>query len=320
MIRKTRVLLLAGILLLSVISCGCIRDFERSELRIADIDISAERVASANVLLNVTTYTENRGDRSGDVRLILKAFDLESGLLVDQETVTVGSILKRKTKSASQVVKVDRDGGYRIEVVLFEDEQRVDQRTMRISGIGDLTPNVYDIGLRIPEMDFLVKNVTDSKVVIGVDLYLTGVDLYLTNEGDITSEDFQVLIKAREMDAGLLADKTWISTGVIKKETTVIRSADIVVPDDYNYIVEALIWKNDTIVERGQGVVQLNPRRTIPEKEKVVSEDIDVEDFMVPEEAYESGAMKKAPGFTAPVLMLMLILTILIMKRRYNNG
>lgn len=306
---------MAGILLLSVISCGCIRDFERSELRIADIDISPERVTSANVLLNVTTYIENRGDRSGDARLLLKAFDLESGLLVDQETVTVGSILKRKTKSESQVVKVDRDGGYRIEVVLFEDEQRVDQRTVRISGIGELTPNAYDIGLRIPEMDFLVKNVTGSKVTIGV-------DLYLTNEGDITSEDFQVLIKAREMDAGLLADKTWISTGVIKKESTVIRSADIVVPDDYNYIVEALIWKNDTIVERGQGVVQLNPRRTIPEKEKVVSEDIDVEDFMVPEEAYESGRLKGAatPGFTVLMLLMALILTTLIMKRRYNNG
>jgi len=314
MIRKTRVLLLSAILLLAVISCGCIRDFERSELGIADIDISPERVASVNVLLNVTTYIENRGDRSGDVRLLLKAFDLESGLLVDLKTVTVGSILKRKTKSASQVVKVDRDGGYRIEVVLFEDEQRVDQRTMKVSGIGDLTPNVYDIGLRIPEMDFLVKNVTGSKVTIGV-------DLYLTNEGDITSEDFQVLIKAREVDAGLLADKTWVTTGVIKKETTIIRSADIVVPDDYNYIVEALIWKNDTIVERGQGVVQLNPRRTIPEKEKVVSEDIDVEDFMVPEEAYESGAMKeKAPGFTALMLLMTLILTTLIMKRRYNNG
>jgi len=305
---------LAGILLLSVISCGCIRDFERSELGIADIDISKDRVASANVLLNVTTYIENRGDRSGDARLLLKAFDLESGLLVDQETVTVGSILKRKTKSASQVVKVDRDGGYRIEVVLFEDEQRVDQRTMKISGIGDLTPNVYDIGLRIPEMDFLVKNVTGSRVTIGV-------DLYLTNEGDITSDDFQVLIKAREVDAGLLADKTWISTGVIKKETTVIRSADIVVPDDYNYIVEALIWKNDTIVARGQGVVQLNPRRYIPEKEKVISEDIDVEDFMSPRIAYESEGMKeKAPGFTTLMLLMVLILTTLIMKRRYGNG
>ena len=305
-------MLLTGILLLSVLSCGCLRDFERSELGIADIDISADRVTSANVLLNVTTYIENRGDRSGDARLLLKAFDMESGLLVDQETVAVGSLLKQKTKSASQVVKVDRDGGYRIEVVLFEDDQRIDQETMKVSGIGDLTPNVYDIGLRIPEMDFLVKNVTDSRVTIGV-------DLYLTNEGSTTSEDLQVLIKAREVNAGLLADKTWISTGEIKKETTFIRSADIVVPDDYNYIVEALIWKNDTIVERGEGVVQLNPKIYISEKEKVVSEDIDVEDFMA-EEAYDSGGVKgeKTPGFTA--LMLMLILAISIIKRRYNNG
>ncbi|RLG30283.1 hypothetical protein DRO03_04865 [Methanosarcinales archaeon] len=66
---------------------------------------------------------------------------------MDQETVTVGSILKRKTKSISQTVKVDRDGGYGIEAVLFEDDRRVDQKTMRISGIGDLTPTVYDIGL-----------------------------------------------------------------------------------------------------------------------------------------------------------------------------
>ncbi len=313
MIRKTGVLLLSGILLLSVISCGCIRDFERSELGIADIDISPERVTSANVLLNVTTYIENRGDRSGDVKLLLKAFDLESGLLVDQGTATAGSILKRKTKSASHVVKVDRDGGYRIEVVLYEEDQRIDQRTMKISGIGDLTPNAYDIGLRIPEMDFLVKNVTGSKVTIGV-------DLYLTNEGITTSDDLQVLIKAREVDAGLLADKTWIYTGEIKEETTIIHSADIVVPDDYNYIVEALIWKNDTIVERGQGVVQLNPRRTIPEKEKVVSEDIDVEDFMSPRLAYESEGMKEqAPGFTALMLLMTLILAILII-RRYNNG
>ncbi|KAF5413956.1 MAG: hypothetical protein C5S48_10330 [Candidatus Methanogaster sp.] len=309
MVRKIGVLLLS-VVLLSVISCGCIRDFERSELGISDIDISVESVASATVLLNVTTYIKNRGDCSEDAQLILKAFDLESGLLVDREAVAVGSVLKRKTRSASQTVKVGRDGGYRIEVVLFEDEQKVDQRTKKISGIGDLTPNVYGIGLRIPEMDFLVKNVTGSKVTIGV-------DLYIMNEGVATSEDLRILIKAREIDAGLLADKTWITTGVVKKETTVIRSADIVVPDDYNYIVEALIWKNDTIIERGQGVVQLNPRRMIPEKEKVISEDIDVEDFRVPEEAYESGSMKKkTPGFTVLMLLMALILTVLLMKRR----
>jgi len=305
--QKTRIVLLCVTLLVSLITGGCLRDFEKSELRITDIDISADRVTSANVVLNVTTYIENHGDRSGDVELLLKAFDSASGLLVDQDTIAVGSIQKRKTGIVSQPVKVEREGGYRVEVVLFEDDQRVDQRTLKVSGIGDLTPNIFDIGLRISEMDFLVENVTDSKVIIGV-------DAYFTNEGDVTSEDLNVLIKAREVDAGLLADKTWISTGEIEKETTIIRSADIVVPDDYNYIVEALIWKNDTIVERGQGVVQLNPKRTIPEEEEIISEEIEVEEF-IRKPTYEPAPKKAMPGFTA----LMLILIILII-RRYNNG
>ena len=72
-------------------------------------------------------------------------------------------------------------------------------------------------------------------------------------------------------------------------------------PDDYNYIVEALIRKNDTIVERGQGVVQLSPVRYISEKAKVISEDIEVEDFTVREAAYESGAMKDAGVHCADV-------------------
>lgn len=92
-------------------------------------------------------------------------------------------------------------------------------------------------------MDFLVENVTGSGVTIGV-------DLYLTNEGDITSEDFRVTDQGERW----MQDCSQINMdlcGVVKKETAVIRSADIVVPDEYNYIVEALIRKNDTIVERG---------------------------------------------------------------------
>jgi len=64
-------------------------------------------------------------------------------------------------------------------------------------------------------------------------------------------------------------------------------------------------------------VVQLSPVRYIHEKEKVVSEDTVVEDFMVPEEAYASGAIKKkTQGFTALMLLIAVILTVVIMKRR----
>ena len=317
--RKTRIVLLCGILLISLTTCGCLRDFEESRLRVTDIDISPERVTSTSVLLNVTTYVENYGNEgSGEAKLLLKAFDSASGLLVGETTTTAGSIDKSKTLPVSQLINVEREGGYRIDVVLFEDEKRLRQRSVSIYGIGDLTPNINDIGIRIQEMDFLVENVTGSRVAIGV-------DLYLTNEGDFTSEDLPMLIKAREVDAGLLADKVWISTGSIEKEKTIIKSCEIAVPDGYNYIVEALIWRNDTIVERGEGVVQLNPKRTIPKDEEIVSSDIRVEDFMPePEEReyMETGAKKKVPGFTSAMtgIAVMIAIFMLIRIRRDDNN
>jgi hypothetical protein len=322
--RKTRIALLCGIILLSLMTCGCLRDFEESRLRITDLDISAERVTSTSVRLNVTTYIENTGnDKSGELKLLLKVFDSTSGLLVGETTTPAGSVNEDRTVPVSQLIDVEREGEYQIDVVLFEDEKRLIQRSVQISGIGDLTPNINDIGIRIQEMDFLVENVTDSRVAIVV-------DLYLTNEGDFTSEDLPMLVKAREVDAGLLSDKVWITTGAIEKEKTIINSCEIAVPDGYNYIVEALIWKNDTIVERGEGVVQLNPKRTIPKDEEIVSDEIRVEDFMpVPEPAEMDygrvgggAAEKKMPGFTSAMtgIVVMIAIFMLIRIRRNDNN
>ncbi len=315
--RKTRIALLCTILIISLMTCGCLRDFEESQLTIAETDISPERVTSTDVLLNVTTYVENRGDgESGGAKLILKAFDSASGLLVGETTTSAGSIDEGKTIPVLQQISVKREGGYRIDVVLFEDDKRLRRQSLQISGIGDLTPNIHDIGIKIQVMDFLVENVTDSRVVIGV-------DLYLTNEGDSTSEDLPMLVKAREVDAGLLADKIWITTGSIKKETTIIRSCEIAVPDGYNYIVEALIWKNDTIVERGEGVVQLNPTRTIPKDEEIVSDKIRVDDFMPESEARDyggaTGGMEKAPGFTSMLAAITIMVAALTHVRRRED-
>jgi len=127
----TKVVLLCGIILISLTACGCLKDFEESRLRIGDVDISPERVTSTEVVLNVTTYIENYGDGgSGDVKLLLKAFDSASGLLVSQTTTSAGSVRKGKTLPVSQLINVEREGGYRIDVVLFEDEKRLRLRTV----------------------------------------------------------------------------------------------------------------------------------------------------------------------------------------------
>ena len=143
---------------------------------------------------------------------------------------------------------------------------------------------MQEIGLEISEMDFRVKEVQGGKVLVEN-------DIYLTNEGRETSKDFRMLVKVREMDAGLLADKVWAHTGEIKPETTVIQSVNLTMPDQYNYVVEVLIWNNDTIVKRGEGYIQLSPTVEVKDRNTTEARKIQTSEFenveeigMAPEE------------------------------------
>jgi hypothetical protein len=115
------------------------------------------------------------------------------------------------------------------------------------------------------------------------------------------------------MDAGLLADKIWTQTGEIKPESTVIRSVNLTIPDQYNYIVEVLIWNNDTIVKRGEGYIQLNPRVRIQDKNTTETRKIQTSEFGVsetmeeaPEEGYPEEEESATPGFSLPLSAILL--------------
>ena len=312
-----RILILTSILLAATLSSGCLRSFEEeSQLRITNMDISAKEVKSAFVDIDVTTYVENYyGDPSKNTSLLLKAFSTRTGLLEVQTQDDIGIIDKGDTVTITQTLKLPKEGGYRINAVLFEDNKSKNTGEKTIYDLENLPADVQDIGIEVAGMDFLVREVNGGKVVIQS-------DLYLTNEGTGTSGDYQMLIKAREMDARLLADKEWMQTGTIKPETTVIRSVNLTVPNQYNYVVEVLIWNNDTIVKRGEDYVQLKPQMTIDAGTQVDTKHIETSDFTVPEEVMEEMAydsygspMEEQPGFGI-LLGLVAILSVALMQRR----
>ena len=77
---------------------GCVRSFEdESYYNIIDMDISADRVGTAFVDLNVTTYIEkNEGSTAKNTSLLLKAYSRESGLLEVQKELELGVLEKRR--------------------------------------------------------------------------------------------------------------------------------------------------------------------------------------------------------------------------------
>ncbi len=313
-----RILILTSILLASTLSSGCLRSFEEeSRLRITNMDISAKEVKSAFVDLDVTTYVENfHGDSSKNTSLLLKAFSTRTGLLEVQTQDDIGIIDKGDTVTITQSLKLQKEGGYRIVAVLFEEDKRKNTGEITIYSLENLPADVQDIGIEVAGMDFLVREVDGGRVVIQT-------DLYLTNEGTAASGDYRMLIKAREMDARLLADKEWMQTGSIKPETTVIRSLNLTVPNHYNYVVEVLIWSNDTIVKRGEDYVQLKPQMTIDVGTQVETKHIETSDFIVPQEAMEESVwygdgipMEEEPGFGILLAIASILLVVLIQRRR----
>ena len=310
-------LILTSILLASTLSSGCLRSFEEeSQIRITNMDISAKEVKSAFVDIDVTTYVENfHGDSSKNTSLLLKAFSTRTGLLEVQTQDDIGIINKGDTVTITQSLKLQKEGGYRIVAVLFEEDKRKNTGEITIYSLENLPADVQDIGIEVAGMDFLVREVDGGRVVIQT-------DLYLTNEGTDISGNYQMLIKAREMDARLLADKEWMQTGSIKPETTIIKSVNLTVPNHYNYVVEVLIWSNDTIVKRGEDYVQLKPEMTIDVGTQIETKHIETSEFIVPHEVMEESMgyrgmpVEEEPGFGILLAIASILLVALIQRRR----
>lgn len=312
---------LSIILIIAVIPIsGCLKTGEDyTRLSIETIDIAAAHVKSSYIDFNITVYLENYGSvASKNTSLLLKAYNSQNDLLEKQMKTSVGSIDAGKTVSTSQPLILPRKGGYDIQVSLYEGEVKKATRSVSISNLESLQEDVKDIGIGIGEMDFLIRNASDRKVVIEN-------DIYFSNEGADNSSEFDVLVKARERDAQLIADKKWIHLAAIKPETTVVRSVNLTVPDQYNYNIEVLVWSNDTIVKRGEGIVSLKPEIKLIEGERVESRSIDASDFKTNRNATAAAPTAEArtserrqPGFEILIALAAMAMAATLWRRRYG--
>ncbi len=307
------ILILFSILVVSVVAGGCLRSFEEeSQLRITNIDISAENIQSSFVDVRIRTYIENYyGESSKSTSILLKAYSTETGLLEIQKTDQIGVIGDGETASITQSLRLPKTGGYRIVTAIFEGNTSKSTGEIVIYNLGDLKPDVQDIGIGFSEIDFIVREVDNGRIVIQN-------DIYLTNEGIGVSGDYDMLIKAREMDARLVVDKIWTHTGEIEPETTIIKSVNLTVPDQYNYAVEVIIWDNDTIVKRGEDYVQLNPSVEIQKGTTMETRHIETSEFVREESmpaAYSPDVAMEEPGFGI-MLAIASILLVTILRRK----
>lgn len=310
---------LLSLFLIAVIALsGCLKIGEDyTKLSIDTVDIEAAQVKSSYIDFNITSYINNYGNIAAkNASLLLKAYNSENGLLEEQVWTHVGGLEADKTVGVSQSLRLPRKGSYTILASLYDGDFLKTSRQASVSNLENLQADVKDIGLEIGEMDFLVRNSSNKKVVIEN-------DIYFTNEGSDNSSEFDVLVKAREMDAKLIADKKWIVLKAIKPETTVIKSVNLTVPDRYNYVVEILVWSKGMVVKRSEGIVQLLPATKLAEGEHMESRSIDTSGFetatAAPASRAPAEATPKAPGFGISIALAAVAAAAIMRRHLYGR-
>lgn len=293
---------------------GCVEETaEPSRLRVTNMDISADEVQISYVDINVTTYIENHGANSdNNTSLLLKAYNENTGLLETEKLKDIGVVESGKTHRVIQSMEIPKKGDYRITATIFENGKQENTGQIKIHNLENLQADVLKTGIEIGEIDFIVKRVEDGRALIQN-------DIYLTNEGRSTSGNYRILVKARQIDSGLIADKEWASTAFIQPENTVIKSIDLEVPDNYNYRVEILLWSNNTIVNRDVDYVQLEPEKEIDEDTRTDTKDIETSDFVSDTRPRpESSGEEATPGFKILPAIGAIFALVLILKRKLN--
>ncbi len=323
-------LLLIMSLVSVVILSGCLDSSPRAPvlLSVKYMEIVQGETKTSSIALNVTTYIEYKESTvpktSGNLTLQLKAIETDKDFLKNQTTTFLGKINSGQTINTTQVLVLSKEGGYRLVATLFEDGKEVGWGSRTIYNLENLPADKMITGLKIDGIDFIVRKASDDKAVIQS-------DIYVTNSGAKTSKDYQLMIRATDMDSNLVADKQWSNTGEIVPDGTAIRSVNLTVPDKYNYLVDVQIWSDSVVVGGGEDSLLLNATTTMTEKERIATRGTRTGGFVTDEPMKAAAEMEvsefegaaavnaTAPGFGALLALAMVGLGVAGARRRRKS-
>jgi PGF-CTERM protein len=239
---------------------------ERDSLHLRDISVSHGTVTGETVPLSVEARVQHAGGPSENVTVLFRAVGIESGLVETTDTVDVGTVEDDREVPVTADLRVNRTGGYRIDTVVYRDGERRSSGSTAVEGVGNLVPQYADSNVdfhrfaggpnALPSIEYSIESTTDERTTLNV-------STYLTNGGDTPSEDMRLVLKARQADSNILAAERVVRVGQISPGSTETPTTTLTVPAEYNYYLDAVLWKEDVIVTTARSAANLNPTETI---------------------------------------------------------
>lgn len=267
------------------------------DVAVSEMAVSAGEVTGETAELRLHTRLVHRGNPTPNVSVRYRAIDSESGLVVAEKRVAVGELTGRTGHPLNVSLRVPREGGYRLEATVFREELRIDRRTTEVRGVAALTPAYARTSVGFAD-DELVEPVSVAVADAGANRTTLSVTASLTNRGDDPSDELTVELTVRQVDSNLVADRASVGVADVRPGRTVDATAELTVPNDYNYFVDAVLKRDGVVVDATRTVVKLDPEKTVPENQTREDVELNVGDFeQSPTERPE--AASPTPGGTA---------------------
>jgi len=265
--------LVVASVLLAVTAPGVFADPDRGaderpgRIEVRELTIAPGPVTGDTATLVVTDYLTHRGGVSGNVTVVVRAVDLDSGFLETTEQEALSTVEGDREVPVTLNLTVEREGGYRVETVVYRDGRRVARGDREVRGVGTLQPAYASTGVRfhqfeaagdagLPAVQYSIADVTGNRTTLSL-------SAYLTNRGDAPSRDLRVGFLVRQADSNIVAARTSVDVSAVPPGRTTTPGASVTVPDGYNYYLDAILWKDGVIVGTARSVANLDPTERI---------------------------------------------------------
>jgi PGF-CTERM protein len=287
---------------------------------VTDVTIEPTAVSGETVTLRVVPYLRHGGNPTPNVTLTVRATDGESGMLETARRVDVGEITGEREITAPANLTVEREGSYRIEVLVYQDGRRIETGGRTVSGLEALTPAYArtSVGFvderQLPPVAVSVREAGTNRTTLDV-------SAWLTNRGDDPAEGLSVTVILRQADSNLVAAETTADVGRIGGGETAAADATVTVPAEYNYYVDVLLRTDGVVVDTARSTVNLDPTETIAANTTTREVELDVSDFErrpgggATPAAADATTVTGSPGFGAGVAGVALLAAALLARR-----
>ncbi|WP_226480445.1 DUF7490 domain-containing protein [Natrinema amylolyticum] len=301
---------------------------------LAEITISADEVTGGTATLAVDTHLEHRGDPVTNVTVVHRATDTETGLVEDTTERDVEPLEDESEVVVSSAVTVPRESSYEIETLVYRDGRRTESASQTVEGVDALTPAYADTDVEfhrfggdaggsladVPAIGYSIASTTDDAATLEV-------ASYLTNTGDDTEADLELEVNARQADSNVVADSATVELSAIEPGKTASPTVDLEVPQEYDYYLDAVLWRDGTIVGTDRSVANLGPG-SLSVNETAGDAGLEVSDFTGGSDASAAdgrsesgghdasdGGADGTPGFGVAVTAAALLATITLARR-----